>query len=179
MKGVVIIEAADGAGKTTLANRLINENGYGVYLHAEYKFKNKIPIYHLALLKKAIKLSKNTLVIIDRLHVSEYIYAKVFRGGTKWPNQLNEFNTICKHLNIPIVICIPESIERGVEWFNENKNKRIELYDDVRQVTKEYIEYAKNHKEVIIYNRDNNDKCEYYYDLFKTVLKERLKNEFD
>lgn len=178
MNGIIIIEGADGSGKTTLAERLISDNGHGKYLHAEYKFKNKIPIYHLALLKKAIKLSKNTLVIIDRLHISEYIYAKVFRGGTKWPHQLQDFNKICKHLHIPIIICIPDSIQRGVEWFNENKNKRFELYNNVERITEEYIKYTKKYKNVLIYNRDNNNKCEYYYDLFKTTLEKRLKNDY-
>ena len=178
MKGIILIEGPDGSGKSSLAKRIINDNGYGKYLHADYKFKNNIPLYHLALLKKAIKLSKKTLVIIDRLHISEYIYAKVFRGGTKWPKQLNEFNKICKHLNIPIIICVPNSVERGIEWFNENKDTRKELYkDNLEKVIEEYIKYTKNHNEVITYNRDYNDIYYdwYYKDTFDIL--ERLLNE--
>lgn len=172
MKGIIIIEGADGSGKSSLAKRILNDNGNGIYLHAEYRFKNNIPLYHLALLKKALKFSKKTLVIIDRLHISEYIYAKVFRNGTKWPFHLKNFNRICKHMNIPIIVCIPEKVERGVEWFNENKDKREELYDNMRKVTQEYIDYAKNHKEIITYNRDYND---LYYDIYYQELLNDLK----
>lgn len=175
-KGIVILEGPDASGKTTLANKLIElNNGRGTILHATYRFKDKIPTYHAALLRKAYKLSKKYLVIIDRLHISEYIYAKVFRNGTKWPEQLNIFNQICKALNIPIVICIPSSIERGVEWFEQTKNSRYEMFDDMRQIIKEYIDYTKNHK-VIIYNRDLTNKLEFYYEyIFDEVKKEIYK----
>jgi len=155
MKGVVILDGPDACGKTTLANRLIEKYG-GEYIHATYKFAKKMPLYHGALLRRALKKAKKHLVIIDRLHVSEYIYAKVFRGGTPWPWMLPMFNNICRDLSIPIIICVPETFERGVEWFTETKKERYEMYDDMKNVLKEYIEYAKTHN-VITYNRDKNE----------------------
>lgn len=155
MKGIIILDGPDACGKTTLANKFIEKYG-GTYMHLTYRFADKMPIYHAAMLRKALKLSKSQLVIIDRLHVSEYIYAKVFRGGTKWPWMLPMFNSFCRELNIPIIICCPATVERGIQWFEETKNKRFEMYDDIKEVIQEYIDYA-NKYDVIIYNRDMND----------------------
>lgn len=177
IKGIVILEGPDGCGKTTLANKLIElNNGVGEYIHATYRFKNKMPLYHAAILRKALKLSKNKLVIIDRLHISEYIYAKVFRGGTKWPWQLRVFNCICDSLNIPIVICIPSSLERGIQWFEQVKKDRYEMFDNITEIIKEYIDYVKHNKGFIIYNRDLTEKLDFYYEyIFDEIRKEIYK----
>lgn len=174
IKGIVILDGPDAAGKTTLAERLIEMNqGNGIILHATYRFKDKIPTYHGVLLRKAIKLSKKTLVIIDRLHISEYIYAKVFRDGTKWPWQLPVFNQICKSLHIPIVICIPSSLEQGMRWFEQTKKERYEMFDDMKEVINEYIQYAKSTKNIMIYNRDLTSKLDFYYEyIFDEIKKE-------
>lgn len=155
MKGIIILDGPDACGKTTLANKFIEKYG-GTYIHLTYRFADKMPIYHAAMLRKALKLSKSQLVIIDRLHVSEYIYAKVFRGGTKWPWMLPMFNSLCRELNIPIIVCAPSTVKRGIEWFEETKSKRFEMYDDISKVIQEYIDYGNKH-DVILYNRDFND----------------------
>ena len=178
IKGIVILDGPDASGKTTLANKLIELNyGKGVILHATYRFKDKIPTYHAAILRKAYKLSKKTLVIIDRFHVSEYIYAKVFRGGTKWPEQLPIFNQICKSLNIPIIICIPSSLEQGISWFEKTKEQRYEMFDDMKEIIKEYIDYVKKAKNVIIYKRDLTSKLDFYYEYIFDEIKKEIYRE--
>ena len=175
IKGVVLVDGPDAAGKTTLAEKLIEMNyGNGIILHATYRFKDKIPVYHGAILRKAIRLSKKTLVIIDRLHISEYIYAKVFRGGTKWPWQLPVFNQICKSLHIPIIICVPSSLEQGIEWFAKTKQERCEMFDNIEGVIKEYIEYVKHTKNIMIYNRDLTGKLDFYYEYIFDEIKRRI-----
>lgn len=176
LKGVIILEGADASGKTTLANKLIElNNGKGQILHAVYRFKDKMPLYHMALLRKAIKLGKNQLVIIDRLHISEYIYAKVFRGGTKWPEEFKHFEEFCKYLKIPIILCVPETIQRGLIWFEKAKQERPEMYDNIKDVITEYCNYANKHKydkNVIIYNRDF---AEMYKDTYEPYMISVLK----
>lgn len=176
MRGIIILEGPDASGKSTLAKKLIELNHGGTILHATYRFANKIPVYHGALLRKAYRLSKHQLVIIDRLHISEYIYAKVFRGGTKWPWQLPVFNQICKELHIPIVLCTPFNIKQGLEWFNASKNERPEMYDDIEEIIKEYIEYA-NNNDCIIYNRNMTVEPFYYEYIWHEIKKELFKNE--
>ena len=179
MKGIIILEGQDASGITYLANKLLQKYN-GVYLHATYRFKTKIHIYHAALLRKALKLSKSRLVIIDRLFISEYIYAKVFRNGTSWPNEIKMFNNFCKKLNIPIVLCVPETIERGKIWFENAKKERIEMFSNIEQIIKEYCNYANKHKydkNVLIYNRDfaqcyGNTYFEYIEALLKSMIGE-------
>lgn len=173
MKGIVILEGADASGKSTLAKKLLSVYK-GTYLHATYRFKNKMPIYHAALLRKALKLSKTQLVIIDRLFISEYIYAKVFRNGTPWPEAFKMFNNFCREMNIPIVLCVPDTIERGKIWFEQSRHQRIEMYKNVDKIIEEYCNYANEHKydkNVLIYNRDFAENYgEYYYSYIDTLL---------
>lgn len=173
MKGIIIIEGPDACGKTTLANRLAFDYK-GVVLHQTYRFKNNIPIYHLAVLKKALKLSKEKLVIIDRLHISEYIYAKIYRNGTKWPWMLNTFNIMCKELNIPIIMCLPPTVEQGLKWFEQAKIERPEMFEDIKEVIKEYIKYSYKHSDIITYNRENNDNYSFYYEATKQIIEKEL-----
>jgi len=179
MKGIIIIEGSDASGKTTLAQRLANEYN-GIIIHQTYRFKNKIPIFHAAILRKALKLSKKQLVILDRLHISEYIYGKVFRNEKRWPWMLNQFNRFCQKMNIPIILCIPESIEQGKKWFEKTKQERFEMFEDMSEILKEYIDYSKKHqfdKNVITYNRELNDEYHsWYYDYTKAAI-ERIINE--
>lgn len=178
MKGIIIIEGSDASGKTTLANKLLRKYN-GIIFHQTYRFKNNIPIYHMAILRKALKLSKTQLVILDRLHISEYIYGKVFRNETRWPWMLNSFNSFCKKMNIPIILCIPSSVEEGKKWFEETKNKRYEMFDDMTKILEEYIKYAENHKEVIIYNRDLCVEYHSWYDDYTYAAIENILNKED
>lgn len=183
MRGIILLEGPDGSGKTTLANRLIEKYG-GVYIHAEYRFKNKMPQYHGAILHKAWELSKKQLVIIDRLHISEMIYAKVFRGGSPWPWMLKHFNRVLKMIGACTILCIPRDVETGIKWFEQAKQERPEMYDDIRDVIQEYIHYAHTH-DCIIYNKDMNDKPipalseDYpdtkYMDLIELMIKHNLR----
>lgn len=174
MKGIILIEGPDGSGKTTLAERLAFDYK-GIILHQTYRFKNKIPIYHGAILKKALKLSKEKLVILDRLHISEYIYGKVFRNEKRWPWMLKTFNILCKELNIPIILCLPFSAQQGLKWFEKAKTERSEMFDNIKQVIEEYINYYEKYPEnITIYNRENNDLYSFYYEATKAILEYKL-----
>lgn len=163
MKGIILLEGPDASGKSTLAKKIIEKYG-GVYMHLTYRFANKMHLYQLAMLRKALKLSRKTLVIIDRMHISEKIYADVYRGGTKWPWLETSFNSFFKKMKFPIVLCVPETLEQGLNWFEKAKNERPEMYSDVTEVIKRYIDYAKNNKNIIVYNRDLNDQYSFYLD---------------
>lgn len=83
--GIVVIEGPNGSGKSTLAQTLVQRYG-ALYLHCKYRFKSKVYTYHLGALSWAQKVSKTRLVVIDRLWLSEEIYAHVYRGGSPWPH---------------------------------------------------------------------------------------------
>jgi len=137
VKGIVIIEGCDGTGKTTLAKKLC-EKYDGHYIHNTYRWPNKMPLYHTAALHRAIKLAEKKLVVIDRLWMSEAIYAAVYRNGSPWPQMGRMLDRIIlKHCGIYIMCELPEDHK---ERFQQLKYQREEMYDDVSEVGKRFQE---------------------------------------
>lgn len=128
MKGLVIIDGPDCSGKSTLAEQLV-ERYDGVHLHQTYRFKEKMFTYHTARLRKAIQLSQSRLVVMDRLWMSEAIYASVYRGGTKWPHEGRMMDRIIrKHGGVYIICSGDPSIISARHA--EMKKKRVEQFND-------------------------------------------------
>lgn len=132
MKGIIVLEGADGTGKTTLAKALVTANGgKGVILHQTYRWKHKMPTYHLAAVHRAIKLqAQDQLVIIDRLWLSEYLYAKEFRGGTRWPGYGRQLQRVLTRFGAMYVFC---SVNNRREYYLDCVRlvkDREELYPD-------------------------------------------------
>lgn len=179
MKGIIILEGPDATGKSTLARRLAFDLN-GIILHQTYRFKDKIHLYHIATMRKALKLAKKQVIILDRLHLSENIYAKVYRNGSKWPWLLNTMNSFCRKMNIPTIICLPYTLDQGLKWFNKAKDERPEMYEDIKEVIQEYINFGEKHidnKNFIAYNREDNDNYDFYYDATLDLIKVRLNEQ--
>lgn len=137
MKGLIILEGADGTGKTTLAKALC-ERFNGHYIHNTYRWPKKMPLYHTAALHRAIKLSQTQLVVIDRLWMSEAIYAEVYRGGSPWPHMGRMLDRIVrKHAGLYIICNRPEGHS---EKFDQLRAEREEMYDNVDNVAQRYEE---------------------------------------
>ena len=135
MKGLIIVDGCDGTGKTTLAQAICDRYN-GVYMHNTYRWKDKMYLYHTAALHRALKLSKTQLVVIDRLWMSEAIYAEVYRGGSPWPHMGRMIDRIVrKHAGIYIIGLSPDGHK---ERFDQLKTEREEMYDDVEAVRVRY-----------------------------------------
>ena len=121
MKGLIIVDGCDGTGKTTLAQAICNRYN-GVYMHNTYRWKDKMYLYHTAALHRALKLSKTRLVVIDRLWMSEAIYAEVYRGGSPWPHMGRMIDRIVrKHAGMYIIGLSPQGHK---ERFDQLKAER-------------------------------------------------------
>ena len=108
VRGIILADGPDSSGKSTLARELIKQAGGGVILHQSKRFLDRMWVYHTAVLRKAIELSQTQLVVIDRLWMSETIYSKVYRGGTRWPHEGRFMDRVLlKHAAIQ-VICSDE-----------------------------------------------------------------------
>ncbi len=99
-----MIEGHDGGGKTTLGDRLRKRHGATVY-HCGYRFRDNIFAFHAAVLRRAVAESATRLVVIDRLWMSEAVYAAVYRGGTRWPHQGRMVDRVLLRWGAVNVIC--------------------------------------------------------------------------
>jgi thymidylate kinase len=137
MRGIVILEGCDGTGKTTLAKYLC-EKFDGHYIHNTYRWPTKMPLYHTAALHRAIKLAEEKLVVIDRLWMSEAIYAAVYRNGSPWPQMGRIIDrVVMKHAGLYILCDVPENHKAS---FEKLKQQRVEMYDDVTEVGKRFTD---------------------------------------
>lgn len=103
--GIIVIDGPDGVGKTTLAQKFVDDYGARMF-HATYRFKKMIPAYHHALVNKAMRVvSEGGLAVIDRLWVTECVYAAVFRGGTQWPEYTYAIDDRLKEVGALNVLC--------------------------------------------------------------------------
>lgn len=137
MRGLIILDGPDGAGKTSLAREIVRQTG-GVYMHQTYRWKDRMFTYHLAALHRAIKLSETRFVVIDRLWMSEVCYANAYRGGSTWPLAYRFLERlILKHAALEVV-CLPENLRDHLRDYETLKNERDEMYSDISPVCIEY-----------------------------------------
>ena len=133
MKGLIVLDGPDGAGKTTLAKRLC-ERYQGKYFHLTYRWKKSMFEYHTAALHHALSLADKQLVIIDRLWMSEVIYATVYRGGSQWPHMGRMMDRVIRKHAGMYVLCFDESMKSHQDRFMKLKESREEMYSDTSDV---------------------------------------------
>jgi len=135
MKGIIVIDGCDGTGKTTLAKAICDKHD-GVYIHNTYRWPTKMPLYHTAALHRALKLARTRLVVIDRLWMSEAIYAEVYRGGSPWPHMGRMIDRIIRKSGGLYILT--QSPRGHSEKFEQLKSEREEMYDNVDKVRERF-----------------------------------------
>lgn len=135
LRGIIIFEGADGTGKTTLANWLVRNCG-AVYMHMTHRFMDKMFLYHTAALHRAVELSKTRLVVIDRLWLSEEIYARTFRNNTAWPQHGRMFERVFQRFGVLTVLCLGG--EQHAARFQALRKDRKEMFNSMQEVNRRY-----------------------------------------
>lgn len=159
-KGIILLEGPDCCGKTTLASGIQHicqrfEVPY-TYIHADYSPDVDMFDYHTKLLLKAILASRQGVVVIDRLHWSEYVYANVYRGGSKWPVAWRFFERVLNRFAVTRIIANPRDIRTAKKWHKESK--RDEMYDtDNDKVAQGYNTLPVNEQSHPLYYRYDRD----------------------
>lgn len=127
--GIIVLDGADVAGKTTLAGALTEKYG-GHYIHATYKFKKCMDLYHLAIIRKAIKLIEEDgkMVVVDRWWPSEMIYGDVYRAGARVSNAgLRILHRLGLRHGVSYVICYRDR-DCVMPAFLKAHSERAEMY---------------------------------------------------
>ncbi len=141
---IIVLEGADGTGKTTLANALQNAFPGSKYIHATWsrELDCRMLEYHMGILSDAYKhvVETRTPAIIDRLWLSEAIYAEVFRVGSKYPNEARIMDKFIEMIGGFNIICLADDLNKHAERFDVLKSDRVEMYQNVSQVALLYNE---------------------------------------
>lgn len=83
---LIIVEGPDGAGKSTLVERLAGWYKAEVVHHGPYKGKKKLGDTYLSSFvpdSEGTRFAKTKTVILDRSWLSEDVYGPIFRGGSR------------------------------------------------------------------------------------------------
>lgn len=146
---IIVIEGADGVGKTTLARYLCKELG-ARYLHAGFDPSWNIFNYHVRILYRAVRMVIKTgkPVVVDRLWLSEAVYAEVFRGGTPWGLQGRLFQRVLGRVGGTYVMCLTNDPTGHRRRMKKLRGERFEMFEDVQKVSELY--------EKVTYGRDQN-----------------------
>lgn len=147
LKGVIVLEGPDGAGKTTLATHLI-ENYNAEYMHLTWtpELEKQMDSYQFnALTRAEAAVQEGKLVIIDRHWISELIYASVYREGTNYPSLSLDCFNILKNMGALYVMCLPSStssLHKYLDEFEKLKGKREEMYSSMEECVDAYLTFT-------------------------------------
>ena len=145
MVKMYLIEGPDGAGKTTLAEGIKREHedrGESVHIWHNGVREESSRAEYLEPLLDIIDNEDDyeyNVVIIDRLHISEVIYAQVLRGGetdmddelgNEIEDALDALNTTRIWCDTPLINCINRCAERGEDLVDNEMLAQVHsLYD--------------------------------------------------
>jgi thymidylate kinase len=138
MNGILIVEGPDGAGKTTLINQL-REHWLFKTRYMHLRVHKEMEKWHCATARRAIRLSKDYLVILDRHWPSEQIYSYERSPGPSY-DPTNMVDWLKSHGAI-YIWAIPEDYERLIEEHKTRREERHEEYHDITSVVKRYYDH--------------------------------------
>ena len=130
-KGIIVLEGADGSGKTTLARYFVEKYG-ARYLHGRI-FPNMWK-YHVAMVRLALRWADDGLVVIDRLWLSELIYSQTYRGSPAYDLGARCLDRVLQRVGAITIVCSPLEQEKQLARHAERANKGLEAFQNVREV---------------------------------------------
>jgi thymidylate kinase len=158
MNGVIVLEGPDGSGKSFLAEHLKKRFGALVF-HQSYKPEWDMFEYHTGVVLEALSHSQEKLVVIDRLWLSEMVYSRVYRGGSKWPMLGNIISRVLEKHAAITVLCVSEK-EQTAARHAKLKNERDEMFSNgMDLVAGEYLaiaEVSKGRPDIMRYSIEEN-----------------------
>ena len=135
---IIIVEGPDACGKSTLINQLMEKHPNNCYIHNAVT--NDIESLHKNTIDAALVASQEHWVFIDRLHLSESIYGKVFRNGPSY--DVEAFDKMLDSIsNLHKILCIVDK-ETSIAKHSERRDK--EMFDDISKVWDMYNDVKAN-----------------------------------
>lgn len=144
---IIVCDGCDASGKSTLINKLMERHPNNCYIHCAVT--NDINSLHQNAIDTALVASQERWVFIDRLHLSEKIYATVFRNGPSY--DVDAFDRmITNHIpTLKKILCI---VDKDTSLAKHAERKDKEMFDDISKVWDMYNDVAHTDKSWIVYN---------------------------
>lgn len=156
---LIILEGPDHAGKSKLAFHLIEKYRFNYY---HCGVKPDIMQYHLKVLEAAYKdiNEYDSNYVIDRLHLSEYVYGNVFRDGPKYDYLKLEQDIKNKFKNYKLIICLPpkDIVINGHRQRLSNNDEMFKTVDKVYDLYEQLVKENKTNCYVYDFTKDSNYK---------------------
>jgi thymidylate kinase len=141
----IIIEGADGTGKTTLSQKLLKHYNIKSYVHVNREDPNDYDFYKQTM--------KKTSVLFDRHFIGEMIYPKIF-------NRKQNLNTLTfemlleqsKKEQVKIIILYTDNftLEERIIQKSESHEEFEEVIQNILEINRQFLEIAaKYHIEII------------------------------
>ncbi|CAB4182407.1 Tmk Thymidylate kinase [uncultured Caudovirales phage] len=159
---LIILEGADGVGKSTLG-KFLAQYFNGVYFHCTAT-KLLIPAMHdyqqNVLENVTDNICLGRTVILDRFWISEMIYGGVLRPNNPHGFSWQHFASECRDLDPIYVICSCESaIQRHVEHKDPAHPYEDSTYDKIFREYKAHWDVNKNTPNYMLYDMDHQGAC--------------------
>ena len=139
-RGVIVLEGADCSGKTTLARHLMDQHG-ARYLHGRV-FPNMWK-FHVAMVRRVLRLANEHLVVVDRLLLSELIYGQVYRGAPAYDLGARCLDRVLQRVGAVTILCAPRDQEAQLKKHAERAERGEEAYQNVAEVIALYADLAR------------------------------------
>ena len=143
---IYILIGADGSGKTTLAQYLVDKHKAS-YIHATYNKDMNVLLHHSNIMYFVAEESQWQDFVVDRFSPCEYAYGNVYRDGESFDTVALMKQLYSKAKDKPVIIyCNPTQNKYGVDGREEMfENKTAELnkcYQEwLDKANLPYIEY--------------------------------------
>jgi len=144
--GLIVLEGPDGAGKTTLAQKLIELDVKAgkptpLYLHGRY-WRRHIWSWHAGMLRYAARESRRRLVVIDRHWLSECIYGTAIRQGPAYGASARSMHRHLLHLGALYVLCVtdPEYLVSTWQRLHKQRDELLTKERQVRDIATRYLD---------------------------------------
>lgn len=140
--GVIILEGADAAGKTTLAN--VYREKYGAkYLHGVV-YRDPLAAHKAALRVARRLLDAGNLVCVDRNWLSHLVYGHVFNNLAYDGEEARALDKAWLELGAVTVLCVPGDPRRQEEdWRRDKAAGKPEAFDRVREAITLYLDLTR------------------------------------
>lgn len=132
---IILLEGPDASGKTTLVKNEFISRGFqyihnGVYPSPEHAYQ--------AYVNQLKDLTSTDNVVIDRMHLSERIYGRIYHGEFMADESYWHIDSMLEKLNAIALICITNFHETLRIW---SARKKDELIKDPKVFERIYDEY--------------------------------------